>query len=354
MQYTQKTVDYIGSSTFPCGLTKEVLVTDYILAEDGYCVVVQALEDKETYNQIECTDHTFRTIRKGDVFVGVLGERQALKGYSGRLPRQIAVGDTLNVLNMGGIIGMCVSEHPELGPPLRVRVLGAVVKNGTTATPRHACIQDYALESCESLETSAPIIMVSGTSMNTGKTHACASIVEQLTRSGLKVAAAKLTGASLMRDTRAMKESGAIAVHTFTDAGIVTSTSSHDIVPAAKGIIAKLNSYQPDVIVAELGDGFIGYYGVDDILQDKEIQRFVAAHVVATTDLVGAWASRQFFLERYHAHITVIVGPVTDNAVGKRYIQQTLGIAALNGKQDREALGDLLLKTALKWKEAHP
>lgn len=344
MQTTEQIADYIGSSTFPCGLGKNVLMTDYILAEDGYCVVVQALEDKEVYNQIECTDHTFRTIHKGDVFIGVLGERQALKGYSGRLPRQVAVGDTLNVLNMGGIIGMCVSEHPELGPPLKVRVMGAVARINGGGTARHVCIQDHAIEYSETLEKSAPMIMVSGTSMNTGKTYACAEIVRQLTDRGLKVAAAKLTGASLMRDTRAMKESGAVAVHTFTDAGIVTSTS-HNIVPAAKGIIKKLNSYEPDVIVAELGDGFIGYYGVDDILGDKEIQKFVAAHVVATVDLVGAWASRQIFKDRYHADIAMIVGPVTDNAVGKRYIQQSLGITALNAKQDGEAFGELLSKS---------
>jgi molybdopterin-guanine dinucleotide biosynthesis protein len=343
MQTNQQLLDYIGSSTAPCNLTKEVSVTDYILAEDGYCVVVQALEDKEVYNQIECTDHTFRTIRKGDIFATVLGERQALKGYSGRLPRHIAVGDTLNILNMGGITGMCVSEHPELGPPLKVRVMGAIVKENA-GSMRHVCIQEYAIEYSEVLENSAPIVMVSGTSMNTGKTYACAQIVQQLTERGLKVAAAKLTGASLMRDTRAMKESGAIAVHTFTDAGIVTSTS-HNIVPAAKGIIQKLNSYEPDVIVAELGDGFIGYYGVDDILGDKEIQKFVAAHVVATIDLVGAWASREIFKDRYHAKITMIVGPVTDNAVGKRYIQQSLGITALNAKQDGEAFGDVISKS---------
>lgn len=343
MQYTPLTVDYIGSSTFPCGLSRELATTDYILAEDGYAVVVQALEDKEVYNQIECTDHTFRTIHKGDVFVGVLGERQALKGYSGRLPRQIAVGDTLNVLNMGGIIGMCVSDHPELGPPLRVRVLGAVVRAEEGKSPRHVCIQDFALDAVENLDSSAPIIMVSGTSMNTGKTYACAQMVSQLTHLGYRVAAAKLTGASLMRDTRAMRDNGAIAVHTFTDAGIVTSTS-HNIVPAAKGIIRKLNEHKPDLIVVELGDGFIGYYGVDDILQDKEIQKFVMTHVVATVDLVGAWASRLIFQDRYGQTISIMTGPVTDNAVGKRYIQQTLGITALNAKQDGDAIRDMLKK----------
>ncbi|WP_243663938.1 hypothetical protein [Rhodothermus marinus] len=99
------------------------------------------------------------------------------------------------------------------------------------------------------------------------------------------------------------------------------------------------------MIVVELGDGFIGYYGVDELLLDKELQRFTRAHVVAATDLAGAWAADQLFRTRYHAQITVITGPVTDNAVGKRYIQHAMGIPALNARQDAEALGQLVARS---------
>lgn len=344
------TVDYIGSVATPCQLSKDLHIADYLLAQEGYCVAVEVLEHKEVYNQIECTDEVFRNYKEGDVFVGVLGARQALKGYSGRVPKEIEVGDELNVLNMGGIIGNCISILPELGPALRVRVLGAVVHQHKGQW-RHVRIQDFAVPGAETLAHSVPLVVISGTSMNTGKTFAAAEIVRQLTEKGYRVAAAKLTGASLMRDTRAMREGGAVACHTFTDAGIVTS-SGYGVVSAAKGLIQHLNSYDPDVIVAELGDGFIGYYGVDDLLLDKEIQRFVFAHVVATTDLVGAWASCEIFRERYGAEISVMLGPVTDNEVGKRFIRQTLGVDAFNAVQDTEELGDLVEKRLKQLKES--
>jgi molybdopterin-guanine dinucleotide biosynthesis protein len=334
--FTTHAVDKIASSTALCQLSSPVTVSPYVVAQHGYAVAVKALEEKPHYNQVECIDGVFRTIRKGDVIVGALGERQALKGYSGTIPRHVEAGDWLNVLNLGGIIGKSTSELPELGPALRVEVLGAVMveRNGQAV---HARIQDGALEHSESLDDSAPLVIVSGTAMDTGKTLAATRIVQGLTEKGLDVAAAKLTGASLMRDVQKMREHGAMAAATFTDAGIVCSTEG-DMAPVAKGVLQHLNDEDPDVIVLEMGDGFVGYYGVDDLLLDREIQRHTKAHVVAATDLAGAWAAEQMFTQRYRAPITAITGPVTDNDVGCRYIENRLGIAGINARQSPNRL----------------
>lgn len=332
------TVQHIASSTAPCGLAHQIRISPYIVAEEGYCLAVRALETKEVYNEVEGADGVFRTIQAGDVLVGALGERQALKGYSGRIPRTIQPGDTLHVLNLGGILGRSADEHPDLGPPLRVEVLGAVIA-GEPA--RHARIQDHAIEPREHLACSAPLVFVSGTAMNTGKTHAAAELVAGLTRRGFRVAAAKLTGASLMRDVRAMAANGAVCTATFTDAGVVASTG-RDMVPVAKGLIAHLGRCAPDVIVLELGDGIIGPYGVDDILQDMELQRLTAAHVLAAADLAGAWAADQLFRTRYRADLAVVVGPATDTEVGRRYLQNALGVPGINARSDADRLAALV------------
>lgn len=340
MKFTSITVDRIASSTTPCGLSHEVEVSDYIIAQEGYCLAVRALDEKPHYNQLECSDGQFQTLHRGDVIIGALGERQALKGYSGRIPRQIRPGDVLNVLNMGGILGLCTSDHPDLGPALRVEVLGAVMVT-QDGQKEHARLADHALEPVYHLADAPPLVMVSGTSMNTGKTYAAARIVKGLTKQGIRVAAAKLTGASLRRDVRVMQENGAVACATFNDAGAVSSTNK-EMAPLAKGIIEHLKEAGPDVIVLELGDGFIGYYGVDELLLDKELQRHTHAHVVAAADLAGAWAADQIFRTRYRTQITAVTGPVTDNAVGKQYISNVLGIAAYNAMQDSEALANVV------------
>jgi hypothetical protein len=334
---TSLTAQHIASSTAPCGLTPHLLISPYVVAEEGYCLAVRALDAKEVYNQLEGTGGVFRTIQQGDVLAGALGERQALKGYSGRIPRTIRPGDTLHVLNMGGILGLCTSDHPDLGPALRVEVLGAVV----TGEGRHARIQDHAIDPLEHLTESAPLVFVSGTAMNTGKTYAAAELVAGLTAQGFRVAAAKLTGASLMRDVRAMAAHGAICTASFTEAGVV-ATTGRDMVPVAKGLIGHLNGCAPDAIVLELGDGIIGPYGVDAILQDMELQRLTAAHVLAATDLAGAWAADQLFRTRYRADLAVVVGPATDTEVGRRYLQNTLGVPGINARDEAERLSNLI------------
>jgi len=332
------TVDHVASSTGPCGLGHEVQISPYVVAEEGYCLAVKALDQKDTYNQLEGADGVFRTIEKGQTLVGALGERQALKGYSGRIPRHVAPGDVLHVQNMGGILGRVATPHPDLGPALRVEVLGAVLVGDP---PRHARIQDTAIEPVETLTASAPLVMVSGTAMNTGKTFAAAALVGGLTERGLKVAAAKLTGAALQRDVRAMVAQGAVTSASFIEAGAV-ATTGRDMVPIAKGIIAHLNEADPDVLVLELGDGVIGPYGVDQILEDMELQRLTATHVLAAADLAGAWACDQLFRSRYRAEIGVIVGPATDTDVGKRYVQTSLGIPAVNARSEPAALAALV------------
>lgn len=340
--FTTKSVDKIASSTAHCNIESPITVSPYVVAQHGYVVAVRALDEKDQYDEVECADGVFRHIKKGDVLACTLGGRQALKGYSGRVPRHINPGDTLNVLNLGGLVGECTSGHPNLGPALPVEVLGAVMVQRNDHWG-HARIQEDALEMVHRLDASVPIINVSGTAMETGKTKAASIIVEGLSELGLKVGAAKLTGASLMRDVRRMREHGATAVSTFTDAGIAC-TVEDAITPIAKGVIHHLNETEDlDVIVAEMGDGFVGYYGVDDLMTDMELQSFIETHVVAAADLAGAWAAEKTFRERYQSSITAVTGPVTDNDVGRRYIKQRLGITALNAlQQSRELVNEVV------------
>ena len=344
MQLQEIKADIIASSSASVKLDPNLKVAPNIVAEEGYLVVVRTLDTKDKYNNIETSDGVIIPYGKDQIVVGALGERQALRGYSGIIPRSIKKGDILHILNMGGIIGECQSPHPDHGPAMRVEVLGAVMipdeVQGNDLL-KHACIQDYAIDWVYNLTESAPLIAVTGTCMHVGKTMAATMIVRQLSAKGYKVAAAKLTGASLMRDTREMEENGAIAAAHFGMAGLV-STTGKNIRPMAKGLITYLNSFQPDVIILEFGDGIIGAYGVDSLLMDKEMMQFTRTHIVAAQDFMGCWSADHFFRKRYTSSISIITGPVTDNLVGIQFIQNTLGIRAVNAVENPKKLGEMV------------
>jgi len=278
-------------------------------------------------------------LRAGDVLAGTLGTRRALRGYAGVVPGHIAVGDTIEVLNLGGILGRCTSVNPEIGPPFKAEVLGAVLAfpelGDRIGRPAH--IRDRAVPPADALETKVPVVYVAGTCMNSGKTVAATELVRGLTRGGLRVAAAKLTGVSLMRDALSMLDAGAVAALTFNDVGIA-STHAGVTVSTAKGIFNRLAGTRPDVIVAELGDGILGEYGVQDILHDPELTRVGAAYVMAAPDPVACWGALELMRREFELPITVMTGPATDNEVGQVYITRGLGLPAHNARRDTAGL----------------
>jgi hypothetical protein len=310
-----------------------------IVAQEGYVVAVRILDDKTTYNLVEDVNGRMVRVRAGDVLAGVLGSRRALRGYAGETPRSLAVGDELHVLNLGGILGRCTSVHPDLGPPFRAELLGAVLTfpalGDRVGTPAH--IRDHAVPSADSLTGDVPVVYVAGTCMNAGKTVAATELVRGLTRAGRRVAACKLTGVALMRDTLSMLDAGAVQALTFNDAGLAT-THPGAIVPAARGILNALMAGQPDVVVAELGDGILGDYGVQDILAEQGLMGLAAAHVLCAADPVGSWGAVEILRDRWGLAVDVVSGPATDNEVGRDYIRGQLGLAAHNALHDPDGL----------------
>jgi hypothetical protein len=332
-------LDRISSSTKNAHLTTEVIVGNEITAAEGYILAVRILNDKSTYNTVEDLSGRMVSLRAGDVLAGTLGCRRALRGYAGQVPGHVAVGDTIEVLNLGGILGQCTSANPEIGPPFKAEVLGAILSFPELGdrVGRAAHIRDHAVPSAVTLETSVPVIYVAGTCMNAGKTVAATELVRGLTRAGQKVAAAKLTGVSLMRDSLSMLDAGAIAVLTFNDVGIAT-THAGVTVSTAKGIFNRLAQSRPDVIVAELGDGILGEYGVQDILHDPELTAVAGAWVMAAPDPVGCWGAVELMRRSFGLEVTVLTGPATDNEVGRDYINAELRIPAHNALRDAAGL----------------
>src|SRR2546423_4697189 len=117
--------DKIGSAASPLNLPKTVAVVKASQSpRAGDVVVVRALTDSATYNLLELPTGRMAKINPGDVLIGVLGRRRALKGFVGDVPETICAGDHLHLLNMGGVIGECTGHHSSLSDAIQVAVVG--------------------------------------------------------------------------------------------------------------------------------------------------------------------------------------------------------------------------------------
>ncbi len=333
-------LDKIASSTRNSRVTRDALLSDQITAQEGMVVAVRIHGQKSTYNTIEDVNGRMIRLDDGDVVAGVLGSRRALRGYAGIVPDAVQVGDRLDILNLGGVIGKCTSVNLELGAPFQAEVLGSVLTfpylGERTGIP--ATIKTNAIPWAEKLERSAPIVYVAGTCMEAGKTFACGEIIRYLSKKGYRVCGAKLTGVSLLRDVLSMQDRGAVKCLYFNDAGVVSTTPAVSV-PVAKGIISALNRENPDCLVIELGDGILGEYGVQPILHDDELMAPAAMHILCATDPVAAWGGAELFKSRFKRKVHVIAGPATDNAVGKEFIEKNIGVWAMNARLDFKRLG---------------
>src|SRR5258706_5704556 len=338
-------VDKIASVTQACGLSHEIRIATDIPSEEGVVVVVEILNNKSSYNTLELTSGRMAKVARGDVVVGALGHRKALFGYSGHIPTALKPGDVIQMLNIGGVLGICDSATPDKGKPFDCTVLGTVLtlpylgeRIGVPARAGYKALDyDAALD-----VRGVPVVALAGPCMEAGKTAAASAIIARMRHRGLVIDAFKATGVSLRRDILAFEDSGARRTMIFTDLGIVTTTAKCG--PAlTRTMLTEMANGQPDVIVFELGDGLLGTYGVESILRQPDIRTALTAVVLSANDPVAAWGGVKLLRERFGIEPCVVTGPATDNQVGVEIIREQMNVEAFNAISSPADLGDHII-----------
>src|SRR5215217_5114349 len=161
------------------------------------------------------TGHTM-ALFPGDHIVGAFGNRYATDQYEGYVPtRPVEVCDLLSV---GGVCGEVASQHVSMVDPTRLRIVGLVSdEHDRPINQRAFGLPSYALG--ERLESSAEVILVLGSAMNSGKTTTVGTLARALSRANFSVAAGKITGTAAGKDGRFYEACGARPVLDFSSAG---------------------------------------------------------------------------------------------------------------------------------------
>jgi hypothetical protein len=251
----------------------------------------------------------------------------------------------IQMLNIGGVLGICDSATPDKGKPFDCKVLGTVLtfpylgeRIGVPARVGYKPLDyDAPLDA-----RGIPVVALAGTCMEAGKTAAASAIIARMRNRGLIVDAFKATGVSLRRDIMAFEDSGARRTMLFTDLGIVTTTEK--VGPAlTRTMLTEMATGQPDAIVFELGDGLLGTYGVESILRQPDIKAALTAVVLSANDPVAAWGGVKLLRERFGIEPCAVTGPATDNQVGIEIIREQMNVEAFNAISHPADLGDHII-----------
>tara|TARA_Y100001968_G_scaffold212492_1_gene195663 strand:- start:933 stop:1934 length:1002 start_codon:yes stop_codon:yes gene_type:complete len=308
----------------PFELGPYVTISQETLAQEGAAIAARVLTARKDYGHLELGSGRKARLVPGDIIIGVLGSRAALRGFCGRPPSELRPGDRLQLLNQGGVIGLAEGSHAGLGAPIDVEVLGTPVRQG-----KPLLLSDYGLEVRSELPAALPpVLLIVGTCMHAGKTTAAAVITRYLRGMGRVVHAGKVTGVASIGDLLMFADNGAEQTLSFLDCGIASTCYRDDIPQVARTLLSHLAEEKPDLIVLEMGDGLLGEYGVDSVLADETLRDAITGVVLAANDTVGAIAAAEQ-LQQAGLKVRVVVGPATDSSVGPKALGR-LGLDSAN------------------------
>ena len=157
------------------------------------------------------------SIFPGTVLVGSFANRYAPDVFEGVIPDELDDSLEIDLLNAGGVFGKVISRNSAKGVPTKLKLLGFLKnKDGKIINTL-----DYSFKTKKNVaeKKKKKVIVVTGTSMNSGKSNTAKAIVYALTSSGHSVVAGKVTGSAAKKDIWLMKTAGATDVCDFTDFG---------------------------------------------------------------------------------------------------------------------------------------
>lgn len=221
------------------------------------------------------------TLYQGDLIVMPCGARYAPDQFEGHA--RISA-DGCDMLAGGGCLGEMVWKHDKTKAPTRILPLGRLIDQAG----RPLDTRNYSLTVTAEVST-IPLIIVVGTSMNSGKTTATVALAHGLTKAGLRVAALKGTGTGSFGDVNDYADAGACFVADFTDAGMVT-TYLEPMERISQGIsllLAAAEQAGAQVAVMELADG-IFQKETAALLADPAFQQRQSGVIFACGDAVAA------------------------------------------------------------------
>lgn len=296
------------------------------------------------HSSLENVSGRIHMIHNGTRAIFVFGNRYAPDYYEGLVPS--AMMDEMDLLARSGMVGVVRAKNSTIKDPTRVRILGYI------------CAQDGSVLNTRSFprvkphgstkgEPRARMILVCGTSMNSGKSTAAAACCWALTSLGYTVRASKVTGTASLKDILHMNDAGA---HPYTDFTYLGYPSTY-LLPEEEvlGIFNKLDlkyaNSPRNFWVVEFADG-INQRETAMLLGSPEVKSRIHKLIFCASDAFGAVGGLRIMQERFGLVPDALSGVCSGSPLHVREIAEYTGIPVFdNADPDPQQLAQTLLPT---------
>lgn len=237
----------------------------------------------------------------GDNLVVAYGNRYAPDQFEAEVPQNL---DRCHLVASGGIAAQAISKFGNLKWPTKIKPIAylldsehRVLNLSRFGTTHQTGMADKS------------VIVVAGTSMNSGKTTAVSALVRGFSSAGYRVAAIKVTGTGSGNDIWSYQDAGAALTLDFTDAGYASTykLGADKIEDCYRRLIATASVRgDVDILVAEIADGLL-HHETMDLLRSPGLRDSCRHLLFAAGEALGAQAGVQL-LRQHEIPVSGICG----------------------------------------------
>lgn len=294
-------------------------------------LVLARVETLGHHQKLESPEGRRVQLYPGDEIVVAFGARYAPDQFEAVVPASL---DACDLVAGGGIAAEVVARHAKVRRATRIQPLGLIAD--ASGLPHN--LSAHALPARAAPADRPRVIAVAGTSMNAGKTTTVAGLVHGLTRAGLRVAAAKLTGTGSGGDLWSMRDAGAASVLDFTDMGHATTAGLPlgELERVAVSLVAHSSAPGIDVVVVEIADGVL-QADTAGLLASPRFRGVIDAALFAAGDALGAVGGREWLVRQGHT-VVGISGLVSASPLALREAEAASGCRVLTLAELRDPL----------------
>ncbi len=262
----------------------------------------------------------------GTEFIGVFANRYAPDQYEGIVAESLN-NPVIELLNPGGTIGTVLTRNTTISESTKIEVLaflqdanGKIINTLDYGLPVPAHLKKHPQED-------KTLIVITGASMNAGKTHTAKMIVHGLTQAGKRVVAGKITGTAAKKDILLMQAAGAETVVDFVNFGFPSTykISEDQLTDLFWRMYNHLNAQCPKggYIVLEIADGVLEEEAYT-LLNSFEITEMIDYLVFSARDALSAFAGICLAKEQFDMEISAVSGPIANSPLAVRELHMLL------------------------------
>jgi hypothetical protein len=281
-------------------------------------------------------------IHDGTKAIFVFGNRYAPDYYEGLIPEQMT--EEVDLIARSGVVGIVKTKNSLIKDPTKVKILGYVCdEQGNILNTR-----DYPLIKPRQMvkkEPRSPMVLVCGTSMNSGKSMAAAACCWALTSMGHNVRASKVTGTASLKDILLMNDAGANPYADFTYLGYPSTylLSEEELLGIFNYLDLKYANNPKNFWVVEFADGII-QRETALLLSSPEVTSRIHKLIFCANDAFGAIGGLRTLREKFNLVPDALSGLCSSSPLHVRELSAFTDIPVFNSADSTvKRLTDILL-----------